>query len=301
MPIANYLNRDFQGYGSHPPSNIWPAEARVAVNFVINYEEGGERNILAGDVAAESYLADIPGLSVIENERHLSSESMFEYGARCGVWRLMRLFDQHNINVTVFVVGQALENNPLFCDYLKKANHEIAGHGYRWLDYRYIDKKTEAQHITATIKTVKALTNKNMVGWYTGRRSINTRELVVAAGLQYDSDSYADDLPYWEMVGQKKHLIIPYSLDCNDFRYAVTPGWSSGSDFLDYLIHAFDVLYQEGTQSPKLMTIGLHPRFSGRPGRAWVIKQFLAYLTKKQQVWIATRAEIAALCQEKLA
>ncbi|OAJ35672.1 polysaccharide deacetylase family protein [Piscirickettsia salmonis] len=292
------IERDLTGYGPTPIHPQWPNQARIAINFVINYEEGAESNILHGDSQSEHYLTDLPGITPLSAQRHLSSESMFEYGARCGIWRLLRLFDDKNIPVTFFATGLALELNPLLCDHLKNSHHEVAGHGYRWLNYRDFTKADEKIHFQKNLDIIQTKTKKNVTGWYTGRRSPFTRELIIEHGLKYDSESYSDDLPYWIKLkegspNQYCHLIIPYTLDCNDARYAIQPGWNSGEDFLSYLKNTFDHLYQEGETTPKMMSIGLHPRLSGRPGRSEVIKKFIDYILSHNNIWLCKREEIA--------
>lgn len=287
------MQRDFIGYGLHIPKVVWPQKARIALNFVLNYEEGSEANVLDGDEYSESYLTDLPGVLPLKGERHLSVESNFEYGSRTGVWRLLRLFEEYNIPLTVFATGLALERNPPFAEVLKHSKHEIAGHGYRWINYRNIDESIEQEHIQKTIKIIETLTQKKVVGWYSGRKSIHTRKLIVKAGIQYDSDSYADDLPYWVKVSNQNHLIIPYQLDTNDFRYASTPGWNTGEDFFQYLKASFDCLYREGLKSPKMMSVGLHPRLSGRPGRCEALYRFINYVKEFDQAWICKREDIA--------
>lgn len=287
------MQRDLIGYGRHVPQVNWPQNAQLAISFVLNYEEGSERNVLDGDDQSENYLADWPGLTALKNERHLSSESLFEYGSRTGIWRLLFLFEKHQIPLTIFTTGLALERNLELAEKLKHGPHEIAGHGYRWINYSQVDESIEREHIQKTLLIIKSLTHKDVVGWYTGRRSMHTRQLIVEAGLRYDSDSYADDLPYWMDVSGKKHLIIPYSLDTNDARYATSPGWNTGEDFFQYLKDAFDYLYQEGEDHPKMMTIGMHARLSGRPGRCGALARFIDYIKQFHKVWICRREEIA--------
>ena len=238
------MQRDFIGYGNRLPKVIWPEKGQIAINFVLNYEEGSESNILDGDRQSESYLTDLPGVIARDGDRHLSVESLFEYGSRAGVWRLLDLFNVYDIPLTLFATGLALERNPKLAEILKNSTHEIAGHGYRWINYREKDEGEERQHIQKTIHTIQTLTGKKVVGWYTGRASKNTRKLCMEAGLLYDSDSYADDLPYWVDVSGRNHLVIPYNLDANDARYAISPGWSSGDDFFSYLKATFDAALQ---------------------------------------------------------
>lgn len=287
------MQRDFIGYASHLPKVAWPKGARVAVSFVLNYEEGAEQNILDGDIGSESYLTDFPGMTSLKEERSFLAESLFEYGSRAGVWRLLHLFDEFSLPITLFATGLALERNLPLAEYLKHSPHEIVGHGYRWINYRNIDEPTEREHIHKTLHTIETLTHKKVYGWYTGRRGVNTRNIIVSAGLRYDSESYCDDLPYWVEVSGKKHLIIPYSLETNDARYALSPGWNTGEDCFNTLKGAFDQLYCEGNEFPKMMSIGLHARFSGRPARCDALRRFIEYMKQYDQVWICTRNEIA--------
>lgn len=287
------MQRDFIGYGNHLPKVTWPQNAQLAVNFVLNYEEGSERNILDGDEQSENYLADWPGLPAVKNARNLSAESLFEYGSRVGVWRLLSLFEAYNIPLTIFTTGLALERNPPLAEKLKHCTHEIAGHAYRWINYSDMDENREREQINKTLAILQKLTQKTVTGWYTGRRSGNTRKILVEAGLLYDSDSYADDLPYWLNLSNKNHLVIPYSLDTNDARYATSPGWNTGKDFLQYLTDSFDRLYEEGKHFPKMMTVGIHARLSGRPGRCVALTHFIEHIRKFDKVWICRREDIA--------
>jgi peptidoglycan/xylan/chitin deacetylase (PgdA/CDA1 family) len=287
------MEREFTGYANDLPKVCWPQNARLALNFVINYEEGAEQNILDGDEHSESYLADWPGLAALSGERNLSAESLFEYGSRTGVWRLLHLFESNGIPLTFFATGLALERNLPLAQKLKISSHEVAGHGYRWINYSQLSVDLEREHIKKTLDAIEKLTEKKVSGWYTGRRSLNTRNLIVEAGLQYDSDSYSDDMPYWVQVLERPHLIIPYNLDANDARYSTCPGWSSGEDFFLYLKATFDCLYREGAGFPKMMTVGLHPRFSGRPGRSEALSHFIDYIRRFDNIWICRRNEIA--------
>lgn len=291
--LVGDMQRDFVGYGNALPKVVWPMSARLALSFVLNYEEGSESSILEGDAKSEGYLTDLPGVLALEGERHLSVESNFEYGSRAGVWRLLRLFDEKSIPLTFFATGMALEKNPALAEVLTKSAHEIAGHGYRWIDYRHIPENLEREHIQKTIACIQRLTKKKVSGWYTGRRSESTRKLIVEAGLRYDSDSYADDLPYWVLVANKKHLVIPYQLDTSDARYGMSPGWTSGNDFFEYLKAAFICLYREGQTFPKMMSVGVHPRLSGRPGRAEALQRFIDFVKEYEDIWICRRQDIA--------
>lgn len=253
---------------------------------------GGERSLLDGDAESESLFTDIPAIKVFPGVRHFSSESVFEYGSRVGIWRLLHLFDEYHIEATLFAVGLALERNPPLCQYLKIMNHEIAGHGYRWIDYRLVAPEVEKEQMDKTIYIIETLTGKTVFGWYTGRVSGMTRKLLAETSIIYDSQSYADDLPYWVINAQKPLLIIPYSIDCNDIRYCLSPGWSSPEDEFQYLKHAFDCLYREGEKYPKMMTIGLHARISGRASRTEALRRFIDYIHQKS-VWICRRQDIA--------
>ncbi len=289
----NQMPRNFIGYGANPPNPQWPGKARLALNFVINVEEGAERSVLEGDKSSENYLTDLSQREALTGKRDFFSESIFEYGSRCGIWRLLGLFEQRKIPITAWSCGMALERNPQLAAHLAENGHEIAGHGYRWIDYRDIAPEMERAHIAKTISIIEELTGSKPCGWYTGRKSEHTRSLLVEAGMLYDSESYADDLPYWEMVGGRPHLIIPYTFDVNDAKYFLTPGWMSGEDFLCYLQNTVRCLYREGAHAPKMMTVALHARISGHPGRTEIIHQFLDFLQDYPEIWIATRKEIA--------
>jgi putative urate catabolism protein len=286
--------RDLKGYGAKPPHAQWPNNARIAVQFVINYEEGGENCILHGDEASEAFLSEIVGAQALKGVRHMNMESIYEYGSRAGFWRLHRMFTQRNMPVTVYGVATALERSPEAVAAMKDANWEIASHGLKWIDYQYIDKEEERKHIEQAIDIHTRVTGERPQGWYTGRMSPNTRDLVVeAGGFAYDSDSYADDLPYWSYDYQEPHLIIPYTLDSNDMRFATNQGFNSGDQFFSYLKDSFDVLYEEGVDQPKMLSIGLHCRLVGRPGRAAALARFLDYIAEHQDVWVTRRIDIA--------
>ena len=291
---SEYYPRDLVGYGEDIPDAKWPDGAKVALQIVLNYEEGAESNILHGDDASEIYLWEIVGTAPYQGERVQSVESCYEYGSRAGFWRLMRIFKERNINVTVFGVAMALERNPEAVAAIVEAGHEICSHGWRWINYQQVDEKTEVEHMNMAVKSIENMTGSRPLGWYTGRDSQNTRRLVVEhGGFLYDSDSYADDLPYWEEVNGKPHLVIPYTLDCNDMRFATMQGFNSGDQYFSYLKDAFDTLYEEGETKPKMMSIGLHCRIVGRPGRAAALKRFLDYVQQHDDVWICRRDEIA--------
>jgi allantoinase len=285
--------RNFIGYGATPPHPAWPDAARLALNFVINIEEGAERCILDGDESSENYLIEPGQREALQGQRDFLSESIFEYGARCGIWRLLRLFEERGIAVTTWACGMALRRNPALARHLADAGHEIAGHGDRWISYRDLEPEIERTHIARTIATIEELCGQKPCGWYTGRRSANTRALLVEAGIQYDSESYNDDLPYWLSVLGRPHLVIPYTFDANDAKYHLSPGWASGEGFLHYLQNSVRCLHREGASSPKMMTVALHGRISGRPGRAEIIHRFLDFLSQYSDIWVTTRKEIA--------
>lgn len=285
--------RDLVGYAGHPPHPHWPGEARVAVQFVLNIEEGAERSTLNGDAQSEEYLHELPGRPPRMGERDLSVESMYEYGSRAGVWRILELFNARNLPLTAFAVGQALELNPDIGLALNTAGHEIAGHGYRWIDYRDVSEAEERRHIRLAIEIIEQVCGQRPVGWYTGRVSHNTRRLLrEEGGFLYTSDAYNDDLPYW-LAGSPPMLVIPYTLVNNDARYLLPTGLASGDDYFHLLKDAFDLLWQEGAQRPKMMSVGLHGRISGHPARAMAIARFLDYVQAHDSVWICRRDEIA--------
>jgi putative urate catabolism protein len=286
--------RDLVGYGAHPPNPNWPNGARLALSIVLNYEEGGEASVLHGDPASETYLYEVPGLAPLRGERNLSVESVYEYGARAGFWRILRLFRERDLTLTVYAVGMALERNPEAGRAMVEAGFEVASHGWRWIDYQHVAEDEERAHLKLAIAAIERVTGSRPVGWYTGRASPRTRRLVVEeGGFLYDSDSYADDLPYWLEVDGRPHLVIPYTLDNNDMKFALDNGFNQGEDFFGYLRDAFDVLYEEGARQPKMMSVGLHCRLVGRPGRAAALTRFLDYARSHDHVWITTRAAIA--------
>lgn len=284
--------RDFIGYGAQPPSFELPGSARIAVQFVVNYEEGGENCVLDGDPASETFLSEIIAAPAYA-DRHMSMESIYEYGSRAGFWRLHRLFAGAKVPVTVFGVTTALARNPDAVTAMGTAGWEIACHGLRWINYQEVDETVEREHMQRAIDWHTELTGTRPLGWYTGRDSPNTRRLLLEqGGFLYDSDSYADDLPYWADTATP-HLIIPYTLDCNDMRFATAQGFNSGDQFFTYLKDTFDVLYAEGAQQPKLMNIGLHCRLAGRPGRFQALQRFLNYLLEHEDIWLCKRVDIA--------
>ena len=286
-------SRDMIGYGSNELKISWPNNARIAVQIVLNYEEGAENCVLNGDKYSEVFLSEIIGAKAVKG-RHINMESLYEYGSRSGFWRLHKLFQEKKIPITIFGVGMALEKNPEVCKAIKKAGYEVASHGWRWIDYQNISKSEEKKHMKLAIKTIKKNFGTRPLGWYTGRCSPNTRDLVFEeGGFLYDSDSYNDDLPYWETRNKKKQLIIPYTLDNNDMRFATNQGFNTGEHFFTYLKDSFDALYEEGKNNPKMMSVGLHCRLIGRPGRIQSLKKFLDYILNHKDVWICKRIDIA--------
>jgi len=293
--------RDLIGYGRRPVHPHWPNGARIALQFVLNHEEGGENCVLHGDAASETFLSEIIGAQPFR-ARHMSMESLYEYGSRAGLWRVLRAFESRKLPLTIFAVATALQRHPEAVAAYRELGHEIACHGLRWISYQDIDETTERRHIAEAVHILKTLTGVAPLGWYTGRDSPNTRRLVVEhGGFSYDADSYADDLPYWTQVdlGARRvpHLVVPYTLDSNDMRFATAQGFNCGKQFLGYLKDAFDVLYREGDpdglNAPKMLSVGLHARLIGRPGRIGALEQFLDYVQSKQHVWICRRIDIA--------
>ena len=282
--------RDMRGYGQHPPPANWPGGARTAVQFVINYEEGGENCVLHGDSASEAFLSEIVGAQPIEGARHMNMESLYEYGSRAGFWRLHRLFTRYSVPVTVFAVAMALERNPDAVAAMHEAGWEIASHGYRWIDYQHVDEDTERAHLAAAIEIHERTTGARPLGWYLGRCSPNSHRLAAEEGFAYNADCYADDLPYWDYAYDKPQLMVPYTLDVNDMRFATPQGFNSGKQFYRYLKDSFNMLHTEGG---RMMSVGLHCRLAGRPGRAAAVAKFLDYVAAKDDVWIATRLDIA--------
>lgn len=286
--------RDLVGYGQRPPPAQWPAGARIAVQFVVNYEEGGENCVLHGDPASEAFLSEIVGAAPWPGQRHPSMESIYEYGSRVGVWRLLDLFARYEIPLTIFGVAMALERNPAVAEAAMAAGHEICSHGYRWIDYRDVPEDVEREHLERAIEIIRRLTGERPLGWYTGRTSERTRALVVKeGGFLYDADDYNDDLPFWTEVNGKSHLVVPYTLDNNDMRFATPQGFNSGDQFYSYLRDAFDVLYAEGEHTPRMMSVGLHCRLVGRPGRLAALARFIEYTRRFDDVWYGRRIDIA--------
>ena len=285
--------RDMVGYGSKNIRVKWPNNARIALQFVLNYEEGAENCILNGDKNSEVFLSEIIGAQPVKG-RHMNMESIYEYGSRRGFWRTHKLFQEKKIPLTIFGVGMALEKNKEVCNAIKKSNYEVASHGWRWIDYQNFTKSKEREHMKLAIKSIKRIFGKRPLGWYTGRCSPNTLDLVMEeGGFSYCSDSYSDDIPYWVKKGNKKQLIIPYTLDNNDMRFATNQGFNCGDQFFKYLKDSFDALYNEGKSNPKMMSVGLHCRLIGRPGRIQSLRKFLDYVQKFNKVWICKRIDIA--------
>lgn len=294
--VSDIYPRDLIGYGRTPPDPKWPGDARIAVQFVINYEEGGESSILDGDPASENLLSEIVGAAAWPNQRNLNMESIYEYGSRAGFWRLWRMFTDLNVQATVYGVTMAMARNPEAVAAMKEAGWEIASHGYRWLEYKDFPEEVERKHIAEAVQLHTELTGERPYGMYQGKPSDNTLRLVMEeGGFLYSSDSYADDLPYWvKGIDQKPFLIIPYTLDTNDMRFATPQGFNSGDQFFSYLKDAFDTLYQEGKAgSAKMLSVGLHCRLVGRPARAAALKRFVEYVLGHEKVWIPQRIEIA--------
>jgi len=289
--------RDLAGYKGSPPVALWPGGAKVAVQIVLNYEEGGENCLLHGDTQSEHLLSEIIGAAPLQNERHANMESMYDYGSRAGFWRLHKMLLKYGVPVTVFAVGMALERNEDAAAAMQDAGWEIASHGYRWIDYQDVAEETERDHISRCVEIHKKLFGKPPAGIYQGKPNIHTRRLVVEQGcFLYDADSYADDLPYWTFEFGRPHLIVPYSLSENDMRFVTPSGWSHGDQFAQHLMDTLDELLEEGHEGhPKMMSVGLHCRIVGRPGRARALAKFLHYLNSKPKgdVWVATREDIA--------
>jgi putative urate catabolism protein len=303
-PSASYP-RDLIGYGRRPPHPRWPDGARLALQFVLNHEEGAENCVLDGDRASETFLSEIIGAQPFPM-RHMSMESLFEYGSRAGVWRVLRAFEERKLPLTVFAAAKALKRHPEAAAAYRELGHEIAGHGLRWISYQQVDEARERAHLAEAVEILTELTGSAPLGWYTGRDSPNTRRLVVEhGGFLYDADSYADDLPYWTQVTvrsdgglrQARHLVVPYTLDTNDMRFTAPQGFNSGTQFFDYLRDAFDVLYREGDpdglDAPRMLSVGLHARIIGRPARVAALERFLDHVQKHERVWICRRIDIA--------
>lgn len=292
-PFTENYPRDMAGYAGQPPHAKWPGGARIAVQFVLNFEEGGENHVLHGDSGSEQFLSDIIGAASYP-DRHMSMDSLYEYGSRAGFWRIHQEFQKRGLPLTVFGVAMALARNPAIVEAIKAANYDVVSHGWRWIHYQNLDSQTERQHMQQAVEILQRLFGEKPLGWYTGRDSPNTRQLVVEQGdFLYDSDYYGDDLPFWSTVEGKPHLIVPYTLDANDMRFATAQGFNTAEQFYTYLKDSFDVLYEEGETSPKMMSIGMHCRLLGRPGRFRALQRFLDYVQSHDAVWICRREDIA--------
>jgi putative urate catabolism protein len=286
--------RDLIGYGAKPPRAKWPGGARVALQFVLNYEEGGESSVLHGDPASEAFLSEIVAAKPFEGARHMSMESLYEYGSRVGVWRILELFQRYKLPLTVFGVAMAMERNPAVVEAFMKAGHEIASHGWRWISYQEVPIELEREHMRRAIEIQRRLTGERPLGWYTGRTSPHTRRLVVEdGGFTYDADDYNDELPWYDTRHGTPQLVVPYTLDANDMRFVQPQGFNSGEQFFQYLKDSLDVLYEEGKRTPRMMSVGLHCRLAGRPGRFAALERFVRYAANKNKVWIARRIDIA--------
>ncbi len=290
--------RDLRGYAGKPPHARWPDRARIAVQFVLNYEEGAENHVLHGDAGSEQFLSDIIGAASYP-DRHMSMDSLYEYGSRAGFWRIHTEFQKRGLPLTVFGVAMALARHPEIVEAIGAADYDVVSHGWRWIHYQHMDIHQEREHLQKAVHVLTGLFGKPPTGWYTGRDSPRTRQLVVEhGGFDYDSDYYGDDLPFWTEVARpdgtrKPHLIVPYTLDANDMRFATAQGFNTAEQFYTYLKDSFDVLYEEGESAPKMMSIGMHCRLLGRPGRFRALQRFLDYVQQHDRVWICTRQQIA--------
>ncbi len=286
--------RDLIGYGRNPPHANWPGNARIAVQFVMNYEEGGERSILHGDGESECYLQEVVGIPSLKGVRDIEVESVYEYGSRVGFWRIWREFGKRGLPLTVYAVATALARNLEAAAAIREAGWEVASHGLKWIDYQFVDEAVERAHLHEAVAMLTQIMGERPLGWYTGRVSPQTRRLVVEeGGFLYDADSYADDLPYWITEAGRPHLVVPYTLDNNDMKFGTAQGFSHGGDFFAHCRDAFDLLYDEGAERPKMMSIGLHCRLIGRPGRFRALQQFLDHIQSRDRVWITRRIDIA--------
>ncbi|TDR38716.1 putative urate catabolism protein [Tahibacter aquaticus] len=303
MPSPDYP-RDLIGYGRTPPQADWPGKARIAVQFVLNYEEGGENCVLHGDAGSEQFLSEIIGAASYP-ARHLSMESIYEYGSRVGAWRILDEFERRGLPLTVFGVAMAMQRNPAFVQACLAQGHEIASHGWRWIHYQGMDESAEREHLQRAVAIQRELTGAAPLGWYTGRDSPNTRRLVVEhGGFVYDSDYYGDELPFWTEVSLsdgsiRPHLVVPYTLDTNDMRFATPQGFNTATQFFDYLRDSFDVLYAEGEHTPRMLSIGMHCRLLGRPGRFIALQRFLDHIARHDRVWVCRRIDVARHWQQR--
>ena len=288
------LERDFSGYGNMKPQAEWPEGARIAVQFVLNVEEGGERCVLNGDGESEAFLSEIIGAQPFIGKRHMSMESLYEYGSRAGVWRILDLFRSRGVVMTLFTIALAAQKNPEIIEQALKDGHEVASHGLRWIDYSKVPEDIEREHLEKSVEILQGLCGERPKGWYTGRTSENTRRLVAEhGGFVYDADDYSDDLPFWSKVTDRPHLIVPYTLDTNDMRFATAQGFNIGAHFENYVRDAFDVLYKEGGTTPKMLSIGLHSRLIGRPARFAALERLLDYILSHDKVWVCRRIDVA--------
>ena len=286
--------RDLIGYGANPPDAAWPNGARIAVQFVLNYEEGGESSVLHDDAASEVFLSEIIGAAAFDGARHMSMESIYEYGSRAGVWRILDLFRQRQLPLTIFAVAMAAARNPNVIEAALADGHEIAAHGWRWINYHGVSIDEERAHMQKAVSILQDICGARPLGWYTGRTSENTRQLVAEdGGFTYDADDYSDDLPFWSAQVKSPHLVVPYTLDTNDMRFATAQGFNNADQFARYLIDAFDVLYAEGAKTPKMLSVGLHCRLIGRPARFAALVKFLDLIKAHDKVWVARRIDIA--------
>jgi len=301
LSTSSAYPRDLVGCADQPQRVEWPNRARIAVQFVLNYEEGAENCILHGDAASETFLSEIVGAVPFVGARHLSMESLYEYGSRVGVWRILDVFRDRQLPLTIFAVAMALERNQRVAEVALKDGHEICSHGYRWINYHGIPEQVEREHLQRAIEIQTRITGTRPLGWYTGRTSENTRKLVIEeGGFLYDSDDYSDDLPFWSKDASHPHLIVPYTLDANDMRFATVQGFNTADHFYCYLKDAFDVLRAEGRHTPRMMSVGLHCRLIGRPGRIGALTRFLDYITAFDDVWVARRIDIARRWAEQV-
>ncbi len=298
MPISPEYPRDLRGYGRHPPHPHWPGQARIALQFVLNVEEGGENCVLHGDPGSEQFLSEIIGAASYP-ARHLSMESIYEYGSRVGAWRILREFERRSLLLTVFGVAMAMQRTPELTAACVELGHEIASHGLRWIHYQNVPESVEREHLAQAVLLHTALTGSPPLGWYTGRDSPNTRRLVVEhGGFEYDADYYGDELPFWTQVAcsdgrMRPHLVVPYTLDANDMRFATPQGFNTAGHFFEYLRDSFDVLYAEGADAPRMLSVGMHARLLGRPGRFSALQRFLDHVARHERVWICRRIDIA--------
>ncbi len=292
--ITNSINRDFIGYGPTPPNPQWPGAARLALNFVVNYEEGAENCVLDGDTHSETMLSELGAQPAFENQRNLNIESSYEYGSRAGIWRILRVFGERDLPLTLYGVGLALERNPAIGEVVAERGYDVVGHGWRWIDYRNVPEDIERDHIERCVDTIERLTGRRPLGWFTGRPSVNTRRLVVEEnGFLYDCDAINDDLPYWVTMAGRRHLVICHTFDTNDGRFSRGQGFSMADDWFAYMRDAFDWLYAEGELAPKFLTVALHCRMIGRPGRIAALARFIEHIATYPDVWICRREEVA--------